>query len=77
MEVTRQTRPDGFRKMAEQQDSATAHADLEQSGTSALDPDDIVTHCRGHSPARSGQLRIETDMQEGSGALFHASLMRP
>jgi hypothetical protein len=44
VEVIGQTNPDGFRKpMAEQQDAAASHADLEESGAFAPDPDDIVT----------------------------------
>jgi hypothetical protein len=76
MEVIRQTRPDGRREqMAEQQDTAAAHADLEESGAFVLDPDDIVTYSPHDPPARSGQLAVGTDMQNGAGALCHACLM--
>lgn len=76
MEVIGQTHPDGLgEQMAEQQDAAAAHADLEESGTFALDPDDIVTNRRDDPPARAGQFPVGTDMQDGSGAAFHATLM--
>ena len=53
MEVIRQTRPDGrTEQMAEQQDTAAAHADLEESGAFVLDPDDIVTYSPHDPPAR-------------------------
>ena len=61
--------------MAEQKDSAAAHADLEQSGTFTLNPDNIVTRGGGDPPARSGQTPIGTDMQDGSGARLHAYLI--
>ena len=76
VEVIGETRPDGLsEQMAEQQDAATAHADLEQSGAFALDPDDIVTKGGNYPPARSGQLAVGTDMQDGAGAVCHEALM--
>jgi hypothetical protein len=71
-EVFRETPPHGLRKqVAEQQDSTAAHADLEESGGFAPDPDNIVPNCRDNPPARSGQLRVRTDMQDSAGAVFH------
>jgi hypothetical protein len=61
--------------MAEQQDSAAAEADLEESGALALDPNDIVTNGRDDPPARSSQFSIRTDVQNGSVAVLHANLM--
>lgn len=76
VEVIPQTRPDGVtEQMAEQQDSAAAEADLEQSGAFALDPHNVVTSGFDNPPARSGQLRFGTDMQDGSGAAFHEAMM--
>jgi len=75
VKVIGQTRPDALtEQMAEQQDSAAAQADLEQSGTFALDPHNVVTNGFDHPSARSGQLRFGTDMQNGSGA-SHEALM--
>lgn len=76
VEIIGQTRPDGLsQQMAEQQDAATAHADLEQSGAFALDPDDIVTNGCHYPPPRSGQLPVGTDMQNGAWAPLHEALM--
>lgn len=76
VEVIGETRPDGLgEQMAEQQDAAAAHADLEESGAFALDPDDIVTDGRNHPPSRPGQRPVGTDMQDGAGAAFHEALM--
>jgi hypothetical protein len=76
VEVIRQTRPDGVtEQMAEQQDSAAAKADLEQSSAFALDPHNFVTNALDDPPARSGQLRFGTNMQDGSGAAFHEAMM--
>src|SRR5690348_7795720 len=78
VEVIGQTRTDGLgEQMAEQQDAAAAHADLEESGAFALDPDDIVTNGGNHPPARSGDLAVWTDMQDGSGLVCHKALMSP
>jgi hypothetical protein len=76
VEVIRQTPADGRRKqMAEQQDSAAAHADLEQSGGFALDPDDIITNGGDGPPARSSELPVGANMQDGAVAFFHEALM--
>jgi hypothetical protein len=74
MEVVRQTRVDGLTKqMAEQQDSAPAEADLQEGGAFALYPNDIVAKRRNDAPARSGQLVVGTNVQDGSG-MIHAAL---
>jgi hypothetical protein len=76
VEVIGQARPDGLGKpMAEQQDAAPAHADLEQSAAFVLHPDDSVTNSCNHSPALSGQRAVGTDVEEGASALFHEDLM--
>src|SRR5690242_11958573 len=76
VEVIGQTRTHGLgEQMAEQQDAAAAHADLEESGAFALYPDDIVTNGRNHPPSRPGQPRVGTDMQDGAAAGFHEALM--
>lgn len=76
VEVIGQSGPDMIgEQMAEQQDAAASHADLEESRAFALDPDDIVAKGGDDPPARSGQLPVGTDMQDGAGAPFHGGLM--
>ena len=61
--------------MAEQQDSAPSHADLEQGGTFAVDPKNLKTYGLEHPPARSGQLRVRRDVQHGLGEVSHSVWM--
>ncbi len=57
--------------MAEQQDSAPSHADLEHGGAFAVDPKNLTTYGLEHAPARSGQLRVGRDVQHGLGEVSH------
>jgi hypothetical protein len=57
--------------MAEQQDSAPAHADLEQGGAFAVNPKNLTTYGLEHAPARSSQLRVGRDVQHGLGEVSH------
>ena len=59
--------------VAEQQDSAPAEADLQEGCAFALYPNDIVAKRRNDAPARSGQLVVGTNVQDGSG-MIHAAL---
>ena len=57
--------------MAEQQDSAPSHADLEQGGAFAVDPKNLTTYGLEHPPARSGQLTVGRDVQHSPGEVSH------
>ena len=61
--------------MAEQQDSAAAEADLEESCAFALHPNDIVTQGRDDPATRSGELPVRTNVQDGLDAVLHGALM--
>ena len=61
--------------MAEQQDSAPSHADLEQGGAFAVDPKNLTTYGLQHPPARCRQLRVGRDVQHGLGEVSHAIWM--
>ena len=59
MELIRQTRADGVRElMAEQQDAAPAHADLQQSRCFVLDMHNVATDRGENPPAGSGEFGI-------------------
>ena len=76
VEILRQTGPHArTEQMAEQQDSAAAKADLEQSSALGLDPDKVVTDSFDYSLTRFSQLRFGTHMQDDSVVTFHEALM--
>jgi hypothetical protein len=61
--------------MAEQQDSAPAHADLEQSRCFVLDIHNVAAYGGKHPPPGSRQFGIGRHLQDDSTAVFHAPLM--